>query len=64
MNTCSLPFCSILAWSVFLERIGKPSLGGEASVQRCLYCLDRDGHLSPLAGSGESYFYLGVNVGT
>lgn len=64
MNTCSLPFCSILAWSVFLERIGKPSLGGEGSVQCWLYCMDRDSQLSPLAGAGESYFYLGVNVGT
>lgn len=24
----------------------------------------RDSQLSPLAGAGESYFYLGVNVGT
>lgn len=29
VNTCSLPSCSILAWSVSLERAGKASLGRE-----------------------------------
>lgn len=28
VNTCSLPSCSMLAWSVSLERVGKASLGG------------------------------------
>lgn len=56
MNTCSLPSCSILAWSVSLERIGKPSLGGKGSGGRWLYGRDRDGQLVASLGEGGELF--------
>lgn len=50
VNTCSRPSDSILAWSVSLERIGKPSLGGEGARGRWFYCRDRDGQLAASLG--------------
>lgn len=36
VNTCTLPSCSILAWSVSLKRAGKASPGAEGTVQQAL----------------------------
>lgn len=59
MNTCSLPSCSILAWSVSLETIGKASLDGEGSIGRAWVgsvAGTRMVSLSPLVGRGRVIF--------
>lgn len=56
MNTCSRPSGSILSWSVFLERIGKPSLGGAGAGGCWLSCRDRDGQLAASLGDRGELF--------
>lgn len=50
------PSCSILAWSVSLERAGKASLGGDDLYEDWLYDRDRDDLLFASLGEGGELF--------